>query len=510
MGVIDAVNPTSGETFETITTVSPEAVTDMMKNGRQAFVAWQDLSVSDRLAYMGELRRVIVNDLAHCVDTIAQDTGKPSEEAISSEVLPVLDAIRHMEKQAEDILQTRKVGTTLILIGKKSYVSYQPRGVVSVISPWNYPFFLSMSPVISALVAGNSVILKPSEITPAVGELIQSLFVKAGFPQDVLQVAQGEGDVGAALTQANPDYIFFTGSVPTGRKIQQAAAEKLIPTTLELGGNDPMIIFADAHLDRAVQGALWGSFTNCGQMCIGTERIYVEESIYEEFLEKLQAEVQALSRPNQQNPDLGSMTFEKQVAIVRDHVNDALNQGAHMISGFHPEDWPAGMNLEPMILTSVSDEMKVNREETFGPVVTVVPFTDEKEAVRQANSSDYGLGASVWSQDIQKARHTAEDIAAGSVAVNDVVTFVANPHLPFGGIKQSGIGRDHGAAGLRSFCNEQSMIIDPGRKQTEVNWFPYRDKLPSFQALIRARFRDRTHWPQFLKAFLDLLRKSKK
>ncbi|HET7656789.1 MAG TPA: aldehyde dehydrogenase family protein, partial [Bacillales bacterium] len=498
MPTLEAMNPSTGEEFANIEMTPIEQIPGILDRARGELSDWRTRTVAERLPYLRALRHTIVEELDHCVDIIAKDTGKPKMEAMTSEILTTLDAIKYTEDNAEQILQTRKVKTTLLLMGKKSYIAYRPRGVVLVISPWNYPFFLSIVPVISALAAGNSVILKPSEVTPAVGELMMTLFEKAGFPSGTVQVAHGEGDVGSALVEASPDYIFFTGSVPTGKAIQQEAAKQLIPTTLELGGKDPMIVFRDANLERAANGAVWGAMTNSGQMCMGTERLYVEESIYEEFVALLKKKTEELVQDESENADLGSMTFPKQLKIVKEHVTDALSRGAKMMSGADPDQWQEGLRIRPMILTDSDSDMKINHEETFGPVVTVTPFDSEEEAVRLANDSSYGLSASVWSENLQKAQQFATRLESGSVCINEVVSFVANPHLPFGGVKNSGIGRYHGESGLRSFCNEQSILIDRGQKRTEVNWFPYKGKLPSFRKLIISRFGEKTNWPQFL------------
>lgn len=510
METLNAVNPGSGEEFLNVKVTDPGQIPEMMEEGHRAFEGWRRGAIAERIPYLRALRHVIIDELDTCADVIARDTGKPKLEAMTSEILTTLDAIKHLEDHTEKILQTRKVKTTLLLFGKKSYIAYRPRGVVAVITPWNYPFFLTMVPIVSALAAGNSVIFKPSEVTPAVGELMMSLFEKAGFPDGTIQVAQGTGEVGSALVKASPDYIFFTGSVRTGKMIQQEAAKQLVPTTLELGGKDPMVVFRDAPLERAVNGAVWGSLTNSGQMCMGTERIYVERTIYKEFVDRLKNKFDTLIQDDSEGTDLGSMTFPAQIDVVKEHVQSALDQGGHMIAGVSPDDWPQGMHLQPMIMTDVKQEEAINREETFGPVVTVLPFDSEEEAIRLANDTSYGLSASVWSKNVVKAKQVAAELESGSVCINEVVSFVANPYLPFGGVKNSGIGRYHGEDGLKSFSQEQSILVDRGGKSSEVNWFPYKGKRASFRQLITARFGKRTSWPGFLKAYLDLLNLSKK
>lgn len=508
MEALKAINPATGDKLAEIERTPPEQVPVLMDRSREAFAEWKQKTVAERLSWLRALRLAIVDELDECIDVISQDTGKPKVEAITADLLTTLDALKHIEEHAEHTLRTKKVKTTLLLLGKTSYVSYRPRGVVLAITPWNYPFFLSVVPVASALAGGNTVILKPSEVTPLVGRLMERMFAKAGLPEGVVQVAHGAGDVGAKLVEAGPDYIFFTGSVRTGKVIQQEAAKRLIPTTLELGGKDPFIVFRDANVKRAVNGALWGGFTNSGQMCMGTERIYVERPVYDEFVTMLKEKAESLRQADDDDTDLGSMTFDRQIDIVKDHVKDATKQGANLVTGLAPDDWPEGFRIKPMIVTDADRAMKLNREETFGPVVTVLPFDDEKEAIRLANDTSYGLSASVWSRDIEKAKRVADQLDAGSVCLNEIVSFVANPHLPFGGVKESGIGRYHGEIGMQTFCHEQSIFIDRGRKTSEVNWFPYSGKLPLFRTMIRDYFGKKKNWPRFLKAYLKLLQKS--
>lgn len=504
------INPATGEKIDEIEETPIEGADLLYEKARASFLTWGKASINERLEFLRQLRLYMVGHLDEIADMIAKSTGKVAVEALTAEILTVLDAISHTEKHAPDILERKRVSTPLFLFGKKSYIEYKPRGVILIISPWNYPFQLAMIPVISAIAAGNTVILKPSEITPLVGKLIEDLFQKTGFPQDVVQVAHGGKELGAALVQRKPDYIFFTGSVRTGKIIQTEAAKHLIPTTLELGGKDPMIVFNDAPLERAVNGALWGAFTNSGQVCMSIERLYVQKEIYPDFVRKLKEGVNQLRISEDSDGDIGSMTFSGQVDIVKEHVENALADGAKLLTGQTPEQWNRGKGfyIPPMVMVDAKQEMQVVQEESFGPILPVIPFETEEEAIRLANDSAYGLHASIWSSDLKKAKRVASNLIAGNIAINDVIIPVANSNLPFGGTKQSGIGRYHGETGLLTLSHQTSVMLDYGIRKSEVNWYPYQGKYPLFADLIRYYFGRRINWIGFLKSFIGLIKKS--
>ncbi len=505
---LKAIAPATGEQIGVIDQTPISQVDQFYQRGRNAFTAWSMLSVNERLAFLWRLKEIIVERMEEVAKIIAADTGKVLPEALIADIMPTLDGIEHICRHAENILKRKKVTTPILLIGKKSYVEYMPRGVVLVISPWNYPFQLAMIPVVSALAAGNSIILKPSEVTPLVGKCMEDLFREAGFPEGVIQVAHGGKEVGAAFTAGKPDYIFFTGSVRTGKVIQEAASKNLIPCTLELGGKDPMIVFADAHIERAAKGAAWAAFTNSGQVCMSAERLYVERQVYEKFLLLLKKEISKLRHGTDENDDVGSMTFPGQIQIVKEQLDDALTKGAVLETGVPPWEWKPGMFLPLMVLTNVNHEMKLIQEESFGPILPVIPFDHEDEVINLANDTEYGLNASVWTSDIKKARRVASRLVSGAVVINDAIITVANHSLPFGGAKQSGLGRYHGEMGLKIFCHEKSIIEDKGRKKTEIHWYPYKDKYPLFLTLFKSYFKTKRNWLGFAKSYLTLLKKN--
>lgn len=451
-------------------------VAQIYSTAEEAARHWKSLSIQGRLTYFRSFQKVLADRAEDLSKILQQTTGKPAFEALTAEILTVLTTISYWEREGARQLLPVKTRTPLLFWGRRSWIEYHPMGVVLIIAPWNYPLQLTLIPALSALLAGNAVILKPSEVTSELDGYLEKLFAEAGFPAGLVQIVSGDGEVGAALVQGDPDLIFFTGSVATGRKIQQAAANKLIPTILELGGKDPLIILEDAPLERAVQGALWGSFTNCGQVCLGTERIYVQEQIYGDFLERFLQEAQQVT--------LGTMTWTHQVQVVKDQVADAIAQGARLVLGDHPQTWDAdSLQIKPLVLVDVHGGMNIATQESFGPVVSITPFSSDEEVIRLANATAYGLGASVWSQDLVRARSIASRLEAGNISINDTMITVANPHLPFGGVKNSGLGAYHGPEGLRVFCTTRAVMESKGRARSELNWFPYTSEK---EALIRA------------------------
>jgi len=501
MNTVMQINPATGETLGEVRELTQEELRTMTEQARNAFPAWRDTPLSERLHWMQKLRMHIVDNAEELSRRVASYTGKVYVEALMSELFTVADALHYYEKNAASFLGTESAKTPAVFLGNHSYIEYKPMGVILVISPWNFPFQLSMIPVISALIAGNSVVLKPSEVTPMVGTLIEEMFTAIDFPRHVFQLAHGGRDVGRWLVESHPDKIFFTGSVATGRKIMASASEHLIPVDLELGGKDPMIIFADADLERAANGAVWGAFTNAGQVCMSVERVFVEESVYDEFVRKVVAKTNQL----RMGVDYGSMTFPPQVEIVEAHLQDALAKGAKIeCGGERLQD--GTLYYAPTVLTGLDPGMKILTEETFGPVMPILPFRTEEEAVRLANDSVYGLNASVWTKDLEKAKRVTSRLLSGHVCVNEVISSIANPHLPFGGVKQSGIGRYHGAIGLRTFSHMTSVMVNKGTRSSEINWYPYtKEKESAFQSLVRLLYGG-TNRRVGLSAILNLFR----
>jgi len=439
---------------------------------RQGWESLRRLSVAERLAHLAALRAVILRRREEIVDRIQRDTGKSRSDALISEIFGVLDNLAWLETHAPKALADRKQHTPMALLGKTSFTWYEPLGPILIISPWNYPFYQAIVPIACAVAAGNTVVYKPSEWTPLEG-LLEDLFAEAQFAPNWVRVVYGDGAVGAALVEQRPAKIFFTGSTRTGRAILAQAAAQLIPVELELGGKDAMIVFADVHLARAAAGAAWGALTTTGQSCTSVERCYVERSIYEPFKHELVRQVEQIVQrvDTDGDADLGAMTTDFQVQIVARQVADAKAQGAEFLTG---GEWDGVSRfIPPMVIDRVGDTMLLMREETFGPLIPLIPFDSEAEVIRAANDSPYGLTASVWSKDLERARRVGRALGVGGVSINNVMATEANPALPFGGVKHSGFGRYKGEHGLHAFCNVKSVLIDKDSAKIEANWYPY-------------------------------------
>lgn len=485
-------DPATGQVIGEFPITSRDEVDAAVARARAAFPAWRDRGIDGRLVILERLKDVIVERGEEYARQISQDTGKPLVDSLVTELMMVPLFIDHYKKSAKDVLGRKSVPGSILFPGKRGYTEFFPMGVIGVISPWNFPFNLSAVPILSALICGNTAVLKPSEITPLTGEIVRDCFSRIGLPEGVLEVVQGDGSTGAALVDANIDKIFFTGSVATGRKVMEAAAKKPIPVELELGGKDAMIVCHDAPLERAAKAAVWGGFINCGQMCTSVERLFVVDAVYTEFVALVEKEVRALRYGSpDESADIGPLTSPAQMEIVDRHVQQAREAGANIVTGGKQAS-RGGQFYEPTMLLDVTEDMEIYREETFGPVLPVIRVRDEEEALRMANDHQYGLTGSVWTRDISRGMSMASRMESGQCSVNDLVQSVGNPALPFGGVKNSGFGRYHGAEGLRSFCHQKAIFVDRGWLKSEPFWFPYEGKYDAihqvFQGLLKGNY----------------------
>lgn len=470
------VNPATGEILRELECAGEGEVEAAVARARAAQAAWADLGLRHRIAVMREFQAKLFARKSEVAAAITREVGKPLAEALVTEVLVVLDAARFLIDNAWGLLRDEPVPHgNLVTKLKSGWLVREPHGVIAIISPWNYPFSIPATETLAALVAGNAVILKPSELTPLVALELAGLLHAAGVPEDVFQVVIGEGPAGAALLRSPIDKLVFTGSVATGKRIASAAAERLLPVVLELGGKDPMLVLDDADVDVASSAAVWGAFVNAGQACLSVERCYVHRSLYEAFAKACAEKTKQLRIGNGMDPhtDVGPMIQERQVRIVEAHVEDAKARGARVLVGGMrlPE---LGVNFyAPTVLADVTHDMRIMREETFGPVLPMMACIDDDEAVRLANDSEYGLAASVWTRDRKRGERLARRIHAGTVMVNDVISCFGISEAPHGGVKASGVGRTHGRFGLDEMVRVKYLDMDrlPGMKK--VWWHGY-------------------------------------
>ena len=465
-------SPADGRPLGEIAVATDADVAGAVERARKAQTEWAAASFRERRSVLERALRHLVDEADRFVDVIASETGKPREEALSVEILAACDALQYTAKHAGRILADRTVPVHLLKT-KKLKISYRPLGVVGIITPWNFPFLLALNPTVQALMAGNAVLLKPSEVTPFSGELVERVLAAAGLPEGVFTLLQGDGQTGRALVEAGLDKISFTGSVETGRRVAEACARQLIPCTLELGGKDPMIVCADADLERAASGAVYGAFANSGQVCVSTERVYVVDEAADEFTRKVVQKTAALRQGPDGEADLGPLIHGPQLAVIERHVADARERGARVLAGGRRNPAFEGHYYEPTVLADVTQDMAIMREETFGPVLPILRVRDEAEAIHLANDSRYGLSANIWTRDKHKGVELAKALEAGSAVVNDCMLTYAVAEAPFGGRKDSGVGQVNGEIGLRSYCHAQSILIDRFGRGDEFVWFPY-------------------------------------
>jgi acyl-CoA reductase-like NAD-dependent aldehyde dehydrogenase len=473
---LSSINPATGEVLREFECAGEDEVQAAVARAQAAQTAWGDLGVLKRIAVLRQFQSNLLKRKSEIAEAITSEAGKPVAEALTTEVLVVLDAARFLIDHAFHLLRDEPVPHgNLATKLKRGRLLREPYGVVGIISPWNYPFSIPATETLAALVAGNAVVLKPSEFTSLIALELRSLLHAAGVPRDVFQVVIGDGATGAALVHSKIDKLVFTGSVATGKRIAAAAAERLLPVVLELGGKDPMLVLDDADVDVASSAAVWGAFVNAGQTCLSVERCYVHRSLYENFLRACAEKTKKLRVGHGLDieNDVGPMIHQRQLRIVEAHVEDAVARGARVLTG-GSRSQELGKNFyRPTVLADVTHEMRIMREETFGPVLPVMAFDSDDEAVRLANDSEYGLAASVWTRDRARGERLARRIKAGTVMVNDVVSCFGISEAPHAGVKSSGMGRTHGRFGLEEMVRLKYVDVDlmPGMKK--VWWYGY-------------------------------------
>jgi acyl-CoA reductase-like NAD-dependent aldehyde dehydrogenase len=473
MDTFDSLNPATSEVIGTFPVFDSDDVADALEHARQAATWWARLPAKDRQTRLLAWKSYLTRYIGRLAELVHTETGKPLADAQLEIVLAILH-IDWAARNARKVLGPRKVRSGIVAFNQAATLEYQPLGVVGVIGPWNYPVFTPMGSIVYALAAGNAVLFKPSELTPAVGNWLVNSFAEVVPEQPVLQLVTGGGQTGDFLARSGVDKIAFTGSASTARKVMAACAQNLTPLVAECGGKDALIVAADANLDAAADAAAWGALSNAGQTCIGVERVYVVESVYHSFLEKLADRAAQIRPGDDREADYGPMTLPGQIDIIERHIADALTRGGREVVG-----GPSSIRrpyVGPVILTDVPEDSRAVTEETFGPTVTVTPVANLDEGVWLANASSYGLGSSVFTRKKKSAMAAARALRSGMTSINSVISFAIVPALPFGGVGDSGFGRIHGADGLREFTRPKAITRQRMRPPVNLTTFNRSDK----------------------------------
>ena len=473
---IVSCDPATGEEIGRVPLTTRSEVENAVSRARAAQQSWAAKSFRERGRVILDARELLLAEMEEVASLISRETGKPVSEAIAMEVVPTLDAMHYFANSTARLLRPQKIHIGQYgMMGRSSRIVYKPLGVVGIISPWNFPLATPFHEVVMALMSGNSVVLKPSELTPLIAVKVGDIFRRAGLPPGLLEIITGDGTTGAALIDAHVDKIMFTGSVATGKRVAEAAAKHLTPVVLELGGKDPMVVFEDADLPNAARAAVWGAFANAGQACSSVERCYVQEPVAAKFIELVVAETKTLKQDVGTNAetDVGSISNERQLEIIQQHVDRAVLDGAKVLTGGSRAEQIGPLFYEPTVITNVNHDMQIMRDETFGPVLPIMTFKDEAEAVGLANDTVFGLTASVWTKDLEKGRRVAEQIDAGTVMVNEVLYTHGIAQTPWGGVKESGYGRTHGRLGLLELVSPQHIHVNRFYFLPDLWWFRY-------------------------------------
>jgi succinate-semialdehyde dehydrogenase/glutarate-semialdehyde dehydrogenase len=473
---IPSIDPATGKILGQFEKTPPAELPQILARARAAQSMWSAVPIERRCAQLGELREHMMASRDALADAVVAESGKPRVEALFADLFVALDTAQYYAKWGKRLLRSERVphhssaGKT-----KAGRLVYDPMGVIGIISSWNYPLAIPLSQIIPAVAAGNAVVCKTSDFTPQCGALIEKLFVDAGFPKNLVTVIQGAGEVGQALIDAAPDKVMFTGSVATGRRVAEACGKRLIPSVLELGGKDAMIVLADANVDVAASAAVWGSYTNCGQVCLSVERLFVEEFIEEKFLRLCVEKTKKLRLGPGCDPatDVGPLIRPQHVQRMSDLVNDAVSHGATVLCGGKPRADLGAAFFAPTVIAGVNSTMKLFQEETFGPILAVQSVKDAEETVVRANESTFALAASVWTRDAKRGQQIATRLRAGAVMVNDAISYFGIAEAPHGGCGASGWGRTHGKAGLLEMVQPKYIDVDRLPWREKPWWYRY-------------------------------------
>jgi acyl-CoA reductase-like NAD-dependent aldehyde dehydrogenase len=471
-----SIDPATGRVLGQIEKTPPETVGKIVARARAAQAEWVRVPIETRCRQLRVLLQCMMKARNELAEAVVRESGKPCVEALFADVFVSLDSAEHWSKEAARALRTTRLPHHSSAAKTKSgYLVHEPLGIIAIISSWNYPLAIPMSQIIPAVVAGNAVVCKTSDFTPRCGQLIEKLFVDAGFSKDLVVVVQGGGEVGQALIDAQPDKVMFTGSVTTGKRVAEACAKNLIPSVLELGGKDAMIVLADANLEVASSGAVWGSYTNCGQVCLSVERLFVEQSVAERFTALCTEKTKKLrlGPGNDRSTDVGPLIRPQHVQRMSDLIHDAVSRGARVMCGGAARPDLGPNFFEPTVITNVDATMKLFQEETFGPILAVQIVRDAEEAVARANDSPFSLAASVWTSNKHHGQAIARRLRAGAVMVNDAISYFGIAEAPHGGCGASGWGRTHGNAGLLEMVQTKYVVRDLLPRHEKPWWYRY-------------------------------------
>lgn len=469
---LKSFNSSDGEILGSVEISTPEDVKKAFKKAEESFYFWKKVPLEKRIIFVKRAGKVIFEKRDEIATLITKETGKPLMESYLSDVLSSLDAISYYCKYSKKILKREKVKFNQpFLWGKKGWIEYDPFGPVALISPWNYPFSIPIVSIIPLIIAGNTVLFKSSEFAPLTGEKIKEIFIKSELPDGILNVLHGNEQVGKEILNQPVKKVFFIGSTRAGKEIMRICAERLIPVVFELGGKDPMIVLKDANIETTADAAVWGSLFNCGQTCSSVERIYVEEEIVEPFIQKIVEIMKKLKI----GIDFGPIQNKKQLIKVREHLEDTLSKGGKIIYQIEITE-RKGLFFPPSILYNLNENMKCIKEETFGPLIRIIPVKNWKEALELSNSSSMGLSASIWTNDLALAKNIASEIQAGTVWINNLLYSYNATQCPWGGIKESGIGKVHGKFALFEATYPKLICFEKGKRKREPWWFPYSEE----------------------------------
>ena len=463
-------SPTTGKDLGAVEATALEEVAGVVRRAREAQDRWAALPIAHRVRAVSKVKKRILERAEAIAKLVHDETGKPDVEALLGEVLASADVVSYWaDLVAEELEPFEAEIDALSYPKKRGWVHRDPRGTIALIMPWNFPFALPLRTIVPALMAGNAIVFKPSEITPRTGKLVVELF-DGLVPDGLVSIVQGGGDVGARLVDSEVDLVVFTGSTQTGRKVAHACAERLIPCSVELGGKDAAIVLADADLERAANGIVWGSMMNAGQNCGAVERVYVDKRVAEAFTAKVVAATKALRF----GQDVGPLTTDAQRRIVERHVNAARAAGAEVLEGGEGIDSEATtLGYRPTVVRIDADDNQLIADETFGPVVPITPVADVEEALRRANASRYGLTASIWTADVRQAEQLARRLRAGVVTINNHSFTGAIASVPWGGVGESGWGITGSPLALEHLTRPRLLVIDRNRAPRETWWYPY-------------------------------------